>query len=76
MKHGATATRPHLEGMGTREETIALWGEASGLPVEDIDWYEDFTALKFACLGVSMARQRGWPGPDHSELAKRFGLAA
>jgi aminoglycoside phosphotransferase (APT) family kinase protein len=75
MKHGETATRRHLEGMGTREETIALWGEASGLEVEDIDWYEDFTALKFACLGVSMAHQRGWPGPDHSELAKRFGLA-
>jgi aminoglycoside phosphotransferase (APT) family kinase protein len=76
MKHGATAKRPHLEGMGTREETIALWSEASGLPADDISWFEDFTALKFACLGVSMARQRGWPDPDHSALAARFGLAA
>jgi aminoglycoside phosphotransferase (APT) family kinase protein len=74
MKHGATAMRPHLEGMGTREETIALWSEASGLSADDIEWYEDFTALKFACLGVSMARQRGWPDPDHTALASRFGL--
>jgi hypothetical protein len=61
--------------VGTRGETIALWGEASGLPVEDIAWYEDFTALQFDCLGVRLARQRIWPGPDHSVLAKRFGLA-
>jgi aminoglycoside phosphotransferase (APT) family kinase protein len=74
MKHGATPTRPHLAGMGTRDETIALWSEASGLSAEDIEWYEDFTALKFACLGVSMARQRGWPDPDHGVLAKRFGF--
>jgi aminoglycoside phosphotransferase (APT) family kinase protein len=74
MKHGATATRPHLEGMGTREETIALWSEASGLSADDIDWYEEFTAFKFACLGVSMARQRSWPDPDHAAMAARYGL--
>ena len=75
MKHGATATRPHLAGMGTREETIALWSEASGPSAADIEWYEDFAALKSACLGLSMTRQRGWPDPDHRGLAERFGVA-
>lgn len=74
MKHGAAHGRPHLAGMGTRAETIALWGEATGLPTGDIDWYEDFMALKIACLSVSMARLHQAPAPDLSGLAARLGL--
>lgn len=74
MKHGATSGHPPLEGMGTREETIALWGERTGIPTDDIEWYEDFMALKIACLGTSMARLRNMGTPDHSRLAARLHL--
>lgn len=76
MKHGRGSGRPPLEGMGTREETIALWSDLSGLPTDDIEWYEDFMALKIACLGISMARIWGAPPPDQSRLARRFGLGS
>lgn len=73
--HGAGPDRPHLEGMGTREETIALWREVTGVPTDDIEWYEDFTRLKIACLGTRMAALRGWPAPSEAELAKRMRLS-
>jgi aminoglycoside phosphotransferase (APT) family kinase protein len=72
--HEKTADKPHLEGMGTREETIALWQEITGVPVDDLDWYLDFTAFKTGCLSVSTSRLWGWPEPDHKALAERLGL--
>ena len=72
--HEKTAGKPHLEGMGTREETIALWREITGIPVEDLDWYLDFTAFKTGCLSVSTSRLWGWPKPDHTALAAQLGL--
>jgi aminoglycoside phosphotransferase (APT) family kinase protein len=72
--HEKTADKPHLEGMGTREETIALWQEITGIPVDDLDWYLDFTAFKTGCLSVSTSRLWGWPEPDHKALADRLGL--
>ncbi len=50
-----------LEGMGTREETIALWSEVSGKSAEDIAWYEAFASLKMECLGVRMIALRDMP---------------
>jgi aminoglycoside phosphotransferase (APT) family kinase protein len=73
--HEATADKPHLEGMGTREETIALWQEITGISVDDLDWYLDFTAFKTGCLSVSTGRLWGWPEPDHRALAERLGIA-
>ncbi len=70
--HGATADRPHLAGMGTREETLALWRELTGIPTDDIEWYEDFTRLKMSCLGIRMAALRGAPPPDEAGLARRL----
>ena len=72
--HEKTADKPHLEGMGTREETIALWQEITGIAVDDLDWYLDFTAFKTSCLSVSTSRIWGWPEPDHKALADRLGL--
>jgi aminoglycoside phosphotransferase (APT) family kinase protein len=48
-----------LEGMGSRDETIELWSEASGKSAADIDWYEAFACLKMECLGVRMMAIRG-----------------
>ncbi|CAN7395770.1 phosphotransferase family protein [Phenylobacterium sp. LjRoot219] len=73
MMHGALpGARPTLEGMGTREETIALWGEVTGISTADIEWYEDFTALKICCLSIRTAGLRGHPLPDEAWLAQRL----
>jgi aminoglycoside phosphotransferase (APT) family kinase protein len=73
--HGATADRPRLEGMGSREETIALWREVTGVPTDDLEWYEDFTALKISCLAIRTAALKGWPEPTAADLARRLKLA-
>ena len=58
--HGRTSQMgAWLEGMGSREETIALWEEVSGKSAADIEWYEDFTHLKMSCTGVRMDAMRG-----------------
>jgi aminoglycoside phosphotransferase (APT) family kinase protein len=72
MMHGPTPERPHLEGMGTREETIALWHECTGIPTDDIEWYEDFTALKLSCTGLRLSQLSGKFGYDPAWLAKRL----
>ena len=61
--------RPHLAGMGTRADTIALWREVTGVSVDDLDWYEAFTALKIACLSVSTAKIKGAALPEDRALA-------
>jgi len=43
-----------LQGMGSREETIALWTETSGKSAADIEWYEAFAAFKMECMSVRM----------------------
>jgi aminoglycoside phosphotransferase (APT) family kinase protein len=58
--HGRTSTfGAYLEGMGTREETIALWEEVSGKSAADLEWYEVFTHLKMSCTGVRLDMLRG-----------------
>jgi len=61
-----------LEGMGTREETVALWEEVCGKSAADLEWYEDFTHLKMACTGVRMGQMRGSPMQDEASLARRL----
>lgn len=43
---------PRLDGMGSREETIALWGETTGIDTADIEWYELFAMWKLSCLAI------------------------
>ncbi len=71
--HGRDAMNGvHLEGMGTREETIALWEEITGKSAADIEWYEDFTQLKMACTGVRIGQMRGAPLMSDETMAKRL----
>jgi aminoglycoside phosphotransferase (APT) family kinase protein len=72
VMHGTYDGKPHLEGMGTREETIALWEEITGLSSRDVEWFEDFTRLKMSMTGIRMAAMRGTPMPDNRGLAKRL----
>jgi aminoglycoside phosphotransferase (APT) family kinase protein len=41
-----------LDGMGSREETIALWRELTGIATDDIEWYELFAMWKLSCLAI------------------------
>lgn len=50
-----------LEGMGSREETIALWRQVAGKSAEDIAWYEAFASFKMECLAVRMIALREMP---------------
>lgn len=70
--HGGMPGRPRLDGMGTREETVALWREVSGLPTDDFEWYEEFTGLKVAVLSIRMAVLKGQPIPDGAALARHI----
>jgi aminoglycoside phosphotransferase (APT) family kinase protein len=76
VMHSTGSGRPHLEGMGTREDTIALWREVTGISTDDLDWYEDFTAFKIGCVSVRSAELKGAPVPGHihAGLARRLGL--
>jgi aminoglycoside phosphotransferase (APT) family kinase protein len=71
--HGRSAQRGrYLPGMGTREETIALWEEISGKSAADIEWYEEFTHLKMACTGVRLGQLRGEEMQPAEYLKKRL----
>jgi aminoglycoside phosphotransferase (APT) family kinase protein len=75
--HGpnASAAGAYLEGMGTREETIALWEEVSGKSARGLGWYEDFVHLKMSCTGVRLGQLRGGQFPmDSATLARRLKL--
>lgn len=50
-----------LEGMGNREQTIALWSEVSGKSAADIAWYETFACFKMECLAIRMIAIRDMP---------------
>lgn len=66
----------YLDGMGTRDELIALWEEVSGKSAADLDWYEDFARLKMSCTGVRLGQLRDGQFPmDEASLAKRLKLA-
>jgi aminoglycoside phosphotransferase (APT) family kinase protein len=60
MMHGASGhTGRHLEGMGTRQETIDLWEAITGQSADGLEWYEDFMVLKTCLMSIRMGRMRG-----------------
>ena len=67
--HGGVG-RPALEGMGSRDDTIALWRDITGKSTDDLDWYEGFTALKIGCLSVSTAKVWGQTPPNLAHLTR------
>lgn len=44
-----------LEGLGTRQETIDLWSERTGLVPRDLEFYEIFAGLRFSVVMIRMA---------------------
>jgi aminoglycoside phosphotransferase (APT) family kinase protein len=45
-----------LDGLGTRQETIDLWSERTGLVPQDLEFYEVFAGFRFAVIMMRMAR--------------------
>ncbi|WP_298264069.1 phosphotransferase family protein [Acidocella sp.] len=73
--HGASASQPPLAGMGSRAETIALWREITGIPADELEWYEEFTILKYSCCSLSTAKLGRYPLASPAEFAKRLKVA-
>ena len=74
--HGAAGfTGKHMEGMGTRQDTIDIWEEITGQSTQDLEWYEDFSGLKTACMSIRMGRLRGQGSMmDEASMRKRLKL--
>jgi aminoglycoside phosphotransferase (APT) family kinase protein len=72
LHHNATATRPRLAGMGTHDETIALWRDVTGISTDDIEWYEEFVHLKMSCCSLSTAKLGRFPGLGPEAMARRL----
>ncbi|MBM3594503.1 MAG: phosphotransferase family protein [Alphaproteobacteria bacterium] len=72
--HGATGfLGKHLEGMGTRQDTIDLWQSITGQSVDGLAWYEDFMALKTTLMSIRMGRMRGQgPMMDPETMRQRL----
>lgn len=71
--HGAKSTYgAPLEGMGSHDETVALWEEISGKSARGLDWYEDFAQFKMTCTGVRLGHLRGTQMMDEATMAKRL----
>lgn len=68
MNHGELPGRPHLEGMGTRDETVALWEAVSGKSAADLLWYEEFTGVKVSLLSIRTCKFMDVPPPDDARL--------
>lgn len=71
--HGPASTYgAPLEGMGSREETVALWEELTGKSSADLEWYEDFARFKMTCTGIRLGHLRGTRIMDEAAMAKRL----
>jgi len=73
IMHGPNAQNgAYLEGMGSREETVARWEERTGKSAADLEWYEDFTHFKMSCTGLRMGHWRGKQMMTEEMIARRL----
>lgn len=53
-----------LDGLGTRQETVDLWQEQTGLVAADLEFYEIFAGLRFAVVMMRLAQMfQEWEVP-------------
>jgi aminoglycoside phosphotransferase (APT) family kinase protein len=52
-----------LDGLGTREETIALWEDRIGERAGDLTWYEVFTGFQITLFSIRGQLTLGVPNP-------------
>lgn len=74
--HGPNSTYgAPLDGMGSHDETVALWEQVSGKSAAGLEWYEQFTHLKMSCTAVRLSHLRGTRMMDDEAMAKRLRVA-
>ncbi|MCX4831229.1 phosphotransferase family protein [Streptomyces sp. NBC_01016] len=59
--HSVEQNIPRLDGLGTRGETLDLWQELTGRPVEHLHWHEVFAGLKAGLLALHTRRSMKLP---------------
>ncbi|HVA44627.1 MAG TPA: phosphotransferase family protein [Acidimicrobiales bacterium] len=58
-----------LDGLGSRQETIDLWQERTGLVAGDVEFYEVFAGLRFAVVMMRLAQMfRQWELPVDPDM--------
>jgi aminoglycoside phosphotransferase (APT) family kinase protein len=74
--HSTSMEAARLEGLGSRQETIDLWREATGQEVLDLLWYEalaGFRVSMFPMLNFRMGRGRpGEASPEDSVFLRQL----
>jgi aminoglycoside phosphotransferase (APT) family kinase protein len=50
--HSVEVGIPRLDGLGTRQETLDLWQDLTGHPVDDLHWHEVFAGCKAGLLAL------------------------
>ena len=71
---------PRLDGLGSRDETIALWEDVVGIRVPDLRWYETFAGLRHVALcsaaaGLRIGCRPRQPVPPAGLRSPRLGRA-
>jgi len=64
-----------LDGLGTREETIALWEDRVGERAGDLGWYEVFTGFQVCLFGIRTKLVLGVAGALDLETNQGFRMA-
>jgi aminoglycoside phosphotransferase (APT) family kinase protein len=74
--HGPNSTYGvPLVGMGSHDETVALWEQISGKSAAGLAWYEEFTEFKMTCTAVRLSHLRGSQMMDEATMRTRLKVA-
>jgi aminoglycoside phosphotransferase (APT) family kinase protein len=70
VNHSSDAGVARLDGLGTREETLARWEASTGLSTANLRWHQVFSLLQLAVLRANAFEGRarlGLPVPDDDD---------
>jgi len=70
--HSTAIGLRRLPGLGTREETLALWQSRTGLKAGGVEWYEIFAGLKLGAILIRKLRIEGNPRPGFNSNNNLF----
>ena len=71
----AVLRRVPLDGLGTRDETIAYWEDRTGETAGDLTWYEVFTGFQVGLLSFRTMSILGAPNALDYEGNLGFSIA-
>ena len=73
--HSTSRDLVRLDGLGTRDETIAFWEDRVGERAGDLTWYEVFTGFQVGLLSFRTMRMLGSPDALDWESNLGFSIA-